>query len=62
MATGSIATLRKQHFRALEVEPEPHFLQAGAHHAMAEPVSIGRIEHQETAASGAEACRLPPRS
>src|SRR5690349_13593273 len=51
MATGSMSG--QHHFGALEIEPETDLLEAGLRHRGAQPVAVSRIEHQESATTGA---------
>ena len=45
---------REQHLRALEVEAEAHFLEAGLRHRRAQPAVVLGVEQQEAAAAGAD--------
>src|SRR5947209_15766421 len=55
-ARGGMSVIAGLHdrFRAFEVEPETDLLQARRRHGVAEPRLILRIEHQESAATGAD--------
>jgi hypothetical protein len=44
----------RQDFRALEIELEPHFLQAGRAHGLAQSGAVRRVEHQKAPAAGTD--------
>src|SRR5690242_572738 len=51
---GGMRSSLREHFGALEVHVEAHFGQARLAHDMAQPYLLFRIEHQESAAAGAD--------